>query len=718
MGCCRQALCPRRKERWNMIGQFRAPAAPAAPPDSRRAIVTALLSFGLIAGAAPAFSQTAAAPAPPAPQAGASADHSSAYYDFAMAHLYAELAGAYGNRGEYVNKAVDMYKLAIRTDPSASYIAEELTEFYVQTGQLEKALQEAEDLLKANPANNAARRILARIYSRQIGDPEQGKVDQAMLKNAIEQYRKITEQDPKDNESLSMLAKLYRVSHDENAAEKTYRQVIALDPNDDEALNGLAMVYADRGDIPNAIALLKQAVEKNPDARTVVMLAEFYEQLKDFSNAADTMKQALALTNDNSRVLAAMANDLYAAGRIDEALAAFQQLATDDPKNVALQLQIAEILEKKKDFAGAEAALAKAHTAAVAKDKTEVAFAEEELLRLEGKIPQAVAAMQALLNDTKKDRYADPEKLQRMRLLQVLGAMQQDAGKTQEAVAAFRQIGDLDSTLGSRVAAQIIEAWKTSKDYKMARQEADSALKKYPAEKGIVFEHALLLADLGQTDTALNELKALPDSAKDRDTLLNMAQVQDKAKRFEDERKTLDNADSISSAPQEKQAIQFMRGAMFEREKNYDAAEKAFRSVLMADPDNAGAMNYLGYMYADRNIRLEEAQQLVSKALDLDPGNGAYEDSLGWVLYRLNRLDQAVEQLRLAVDKVGNDPTVHDHLGDVYFKQGKIREAIQQWEASVSEWKIAAPGDQDPVELAKVTKKLEGARVRVAEKAR
>ncbi len=74
--------------------------------------------------------------------------------------------------------------------------------------------------------------------------------------------------------------------------------------------------------------------------------------------------------------------------------------------------------------------------------------------------------------------------------------------------------------------------------------------------------------------------------------------------------------------------------------------------------------------------------------------------------------------LRLAVNKVGSDPTVHDHLGDVYFKQGKIREAIQQWEVSVSGWKSAVPGDQDPVELAKVTKKLEGAKVRVSEKTR
>jgi cytochrome c-type biogenesis protein CcmH/NrfG len=72
--------------------------------------------------------------------------------------------------------------------------------------------------------------------------------------------------------------------------------------------------------------------------------------------------------------------------------------------------------------------------------------------------------------------------------------------------------------------------------------------------------------------------------------------------------------------------------------------------------------------------------------------------------------------LRKALDKIGNDATVHDHLGEVYFKQGKIREAIQQWEASVSEMKAAAPSEQDPEELSKVSKKLETAKVRVAEK--
>lgn len=685
------------KESWNMICHSKA----------------ALLSFGLVcfSAATPAFSQSPANPAP----ANQTDEHATSYYDFAMAHLYGELAGAYGNRGEYVNKAIDFYRQAMKADPSATVIAEELTEFYVQAGQLDKAMQEADVLLKANPANNNARKILARIYSRQIGDPDQGKVDQTMLKNAIDQYVKITGQDPKDTESLSMLARLYRVSHDQAGAEKAYRQVLAITPDDDDALNGLAMVYADRGDLPNAIALLKQAVDKNPDPRTVMTLGEFYEQVKDFSKAADTFKQAMALTNNDIQVRKHWAVDLFTAGRLDEALGAFQQLATDDPKNVALQLQIAELLERKHDFAAAGVALAKAQAI---ENSTQVRYAQVELLRLEGKAPQAIADMQALLNDSKKDNYTDEEKAQRKQLLLGLAAMLEEAGKTQETIAALRQIADVDPSLGSKVEAQVIEALRSAKEYKAARQEADSALKKFPSERVLILEHAQLLSDLGQTDAAINELKALPNSAKDRDLQVNIAQVQDKARRFGDERKTLDVADALSTTPQDKQAIEFMRGAMFEREKNFDGAEAAFRAVLATDPGNADAMNYLGYMFADRGIRLDEAQQLILKALDIEPGNGAFQDSLGWVYYHQNRLDQAADELRLAVDKVGKDPTVHDHLGDVYFKQGKIREAIQQWEVSVSGWKVAAPGDQDPVELAKVTKKLEGARVRVTEKAR
>src|SRR3982750_4241164 len=156
-----------------------------------------------------------------------------------------------------------------------------------------------------------------------------------------------------------------------------------------------------------------------------------------------------------------------------------------------------------------------------------------------------------------------------------------------------------------------------------------------------------------------------------------------------------------------------MRGALYERLKKFDFSEAEFRKVLHINPENAGAMNYLGYMLADRSVRLDEAYQLIKKAIDQDPNNGAYLDSLGWVYFRQGKLTEAEGVLVRALDRIGTDPTVHDHLGDVYFKLGKTRDAISQWQASLKEYQ-KSQSDSDPDDVAKVTKKLDDARVRLA----
>jgi tetratricopeptide (TPR) repeat protein len=153
---------------------------------------------------------------------------------------------------------------------------------------------------------------------------------------------------------------------------------------------------------------------------------------------------------------------------------------------------------------------------------------------------------------------------------------------------------------------------------------------------------------------------------------------------------------------------------MYERQKKLDLAEKQFREVLVLDPKNGSALNYLGYMFADQNIRLQEAQDLIEKAVAVEPNNGAFLDSLGWVYYRQNKLKEAEEQLNRSLQMISKDPTIHDHLGDVYFKQGKHKEAIAQWQASLAEWNSSAPSDREPDDVAKVQKKLDGARVRLA----
>ena len=91
-----------------------------------------------------------------------------AYYHAALGHLYAELAAQYGGRGEYVSKAIENYKLAMREDPETASLAQDLSDLYLQSGQIRTAVTEFEDFVKKSPEDVNARRILARLYTARI----------------------------------------------------------------------------------------------------------------------------------------------------------------------------------------------------------------------------------------------------------------------------------------------------------------------------------------------------------------------------------------------------------------------------------------------------------------------------------------------------------------------------------------------------------------------
>src|SRR6185503_14939205 len=189
-----------------------------------------------------------------------------------------------------------------------------------------------------------------------------------------------------------------------------------------------------------------------------------------------------------------------------------------------------------------------------------------------------------------------------------------------------------------------------SRDYASALREAEAALKKYPGERMIKVEHATVLADQGKVDEAAAELRSLLSGDRDRETYVSLAQVYEKAKRFTEMARVLDEWEKLPSGKEDAETIHFMRGAMYERQKKFDLSEAEFRKVLAANGDNPNALNYLGYMLADRNVRLDEAHSMIRKALDLDPDNGAYLDSLGWVFYRQGKLEEAEAMLVRAIE--------------------------------------------------------------------
>ena len=336
------------------------------------------------------------------------------------------------------------------------------------------------------------------------------------------------------------------------------------------------------------------------------------------------------------------------------------------------------------------------------------------LLDAEGKTAEAIALMKSILSDTAKKTYSGAERANRAMLLERLGALHRGANQYDAAIEAFRQIAALDPDNSARAMVQVVDTYRAAHDYAKAQVEADAALKKFPNDRMVKMVHASLLADTGKVDEAAAEVRSLMRGADDRETLLALAQIYEKGKNQPEQAKALEAAEKVSTTESDKATVAFMRGAMYERMKDYARAETEFRKVLALDPDNASALNYLGYMLADRGVRLDEAQKLISRALELEPQNGAYMDSLAWVYYHQNKLAEAESLLLRSLERIGKDPTVRDHLGDVYLKQGKTREAIVQWQASLQEWQTTSAAEADPAEIAKVQKKLEGARVKLA----
>ena len=223
------------------------------------------------------------------------------------------------------------------------------------------------------------------------------------------------------------------------------------------------------------------------------------------------------------------------------------------------------------------------------------------------------------------------------------------------------------------------------------------------------------LLDQGKTEDGLAVAKALLDNSdKDRTIWLAIGQMHVRAHQWKDAEDALNRAGTLTQKKEDKIYLLFLKGELAERQKHFEPAEQFFRQVLELDANNAMTLNYLGYMLADRGTRLNEALQMIRKAVDQDPMNGAYLDSLGWAYFKLGEYELAEDNLRKAVDRDRTDPTVHDHLGDLYEKTGRIRLAAAQWELSLANYAKSAPADVEPGDVAKVQKKLESARVRLA----
>jgi tetratricopeptide (TPR) repeat protein len=287
------------------------------------------------------------------------------------------------------------------------------------------------------------------------------------------------------------------------------------------------------------------------------------------------------------------------------------------------------------------------------------------------------------------------------------------------AIETFRKmliLGDENARSGYQ---EIIDTYRDAKQWSQATAAAKEAVQKMPEDRDLRMVLDAQLADTGEFDKAITDIRSLlKGGAEDREVYLRIGIIYTRGKRWSDALEALAKAQQLSTKPEEKAYVDFLRGDLYQRQKMFDQAEGEFKKVLAVtaptDPQAAATLNYLGYMNADRGVKLDESLNFIKQALTLEPNNGAYLDSLGWAYFKLGKYDLAEENLTKAESHMGTDPTVQEHLGDLYQKTGRLKLAAAHWDRAVQEWSKTVPAEQDSDAFAKVQQKLDAAKVRLA----
>jgi tetratricopeptide (TPR) repeat protein len=638
-----------------------------------------------------------------------------AYFNFTMGHIYEQQYEATSSP-EYATKAIEAYKKAYAIDPKSQVIGERLAEMYWKAQRIHDAVTEAQEILKRDPDNVQSRRLLGRIYLRSLGDVSAGNGQSETVSKAIEQYREINRLDPSDTESALWLARLYRLKNEHDKAEQVLKAILKTDPENEPAVEQLTQLLMDEGKSTEAVTLLEGITSRSSSAVLLDLLGDAHTQAHELAKAEEAYRKATEIDPSEPSHQRGLGQTLLAEEKYPEALKVYEKLSDLMPDDSDVYLRIAQIYRELHQLDKAEQNLVKARQ--YAPGSLEVMYNEAMLYQAQGRYEDAIRVLSNALTDIKGQSPAVSSRRRSLAILyQQLGQLYRDTQNYQAAIYTFEELGHLGEEEDRRARMMIMDTYRAAKDLPKALQTGKEALAKYPADPAIRTSHALLLGENSQTDEAVKILKAqLHGDAGDRETYLNIAQVYERGRHYQQAEEAAHAAEVLPGQPRENEMVWFLLGAIYERQKFFDKAEEQFKKVLSVNPKNAPVLNYYGYMLGDLGIRLDEAETLVQQALKEDPFNGAYLDSLGWIYFRENKFSASEITLRKAVERERHDATIHSHLGDLYAKTGRSDLAAAEWEKSLAEWRRSLPADMEADKVAELEKKISQSKHRVAQK--
>ena len=414
------------------------------------------------------------------------------------------------------------------------------------------------------------------------------------------------------------------------------------------------------------------------------------------------------------------------------ALKALEQAAAGDPKSAEIRAQIAEIRLRQNDLTQAEQA---------AKSALSLDANNFEGNRILGLVYAQLSVNEKAGSPNKPARARDAvpylERAAGMapndpNLNYQLGQMYVEAGEARKAVQAFRRVVDA-SPYSTRARLSLAQAQASVKDFQgaigtlaeIAEDEPSvlGTMGQYQEAAGQFTEAAasytkVLESQPGNTNLKARRIAALHDAKQYQQAAKFAADAQNqhpKDPRFPwlharalfrsgDSTRAIQMLEEAAKSFPKEQGIQLELADFYADAGRGADAEKLLRQMLEADPSNPDALNYLGYMLARNGQNLDEAIQLVNRALKSEPDNGAFLDSLGWAHFKRGDLNEAEKYLGAAAAQLPDNSEILDHLGDLYARQGRWQNAIDAWNRALK------GGRNDNVDPSVVQKKIDEAR--------
>ena len=667
-----------------------------------------IVAIVAILGVSSSFAEAGQARRAPQRRAAPAAAAAASQSDDRVGQAYEQFLRARMIREDDVEGAIAAYKRAMALDPSAADIPADLADLYMDEGRMSEAIATAEQALKITPANYAAHRVLGMIYAQMATTSPNGRRGGGSappadaMPNAISHLEQSIENPPTfgDFTSRAVLARLYVASGKYDKAIATLPDLVKIGWQDGAPL--LMEAYAGAGRAAEGIKWLEDSAPDNPELYGT--LGDFYARARRWSDSATAYEQALENAPRSFDYRVFMASSLLQTDNVadvNKAREVLREAVTMRGTDERALYLLSQAERRAGDASNAEGAARRLIVQNARNPRGYIALAEalEDQRRYQPIIDALAPAVTSFSN-------ANDNGFALTMILPHLGFAYQELGQFDKAISTFetaRKIAPNDPS----VTLYLIQAQLAGKYYNNAAELAHAARATHPDDLRLARMESLALRRGGKVDQGLAILEDIARTHNDDpEALVALAQAYVDTNRAPQAVKLLQDAQTRMPG---EATIALELGAVFDKQKKFNDAESVLRQLIAREPNNAIALNYLGYMLAERGERLGESVDYLKRALAIDPENGSYLDSIGWAYFKDGKFDLALDNLKKAADQLTTNSVVQDHYGEILYRLGRYNDAILAWTRALA-------GDGDSVDKADLDKKIRSARQKLSKR--